>query len=208
MAAPSEEPDYYALLSIAPDSSPQQIRNAYLTLALRHHPDKSHDPSSSETFNLVRPSSLRENNLSELMIEQVKTAYDALSNEQSKKLYDIRHKNARRRRNREASSATEREELQHREKQIVRREDLVAAYESEKAKKARGEEEEREDDDEDGEKMAADEDNASETDDESWKGDEDGRANGHAPKMLVELATRLARHALGMERKVRKNLPH
>ena len=59
---------YYALLSVEPHATPDEIRKAYRKLALRFHPDKN--PDAGETF------------------QKISTAYATLSDPQRRQVYD------------------------------------------------------------------------------------------------------------------------
>jgi curved DNA-binding protein CbpA len=41
---PADDPDFYAILSVAPDASPAQIAHAYRRLIRACHPDRHPDP--------------------------------------------------------------------------------------------------------------------------------------------------------------------
>ncbi|MBI4442724.1 MAG: DnaJ domain-containing protein [Acidobacteria bacterium] len=43
-------PDYYAILGVAPDASPEQVRAAYRLLAKKHHTDAGGDPARFRTL--------------------------------------------------------------------------------------------------------------------------------------------------------------
>lgn len=60
--------NYYQLLDLSYDSSKAAIRNSYLNLAKRYHPDIN--PKGKDKFTLIQE------------------AYQVLSNDSSKKLYD------------------------------------------------------------------------------------------------------------------------
>lgn len=45
--------DYYAILEISKTATPEEIKKAYRTLALRYHPDKNSHPEAESQFKLV-----------------------------------------------------------------------------------------------------------------------------------------------------------
>ena len=46
--------NYYEILDISPDATDEEIRTAYLKLALRWHPDKHHgDDSAKDRFQQI-----------------------------------------------------------------------------------------------------------------------------------------------------------
>ena len=63
--------DFYSVLDIPPDTSKAEIRDAYLRLARRYHPDVSEDPSSRERF------------------QEVHQAYTILSNYEARRYYNL-----------------------------------------------------------------------------------------------------------------------
>ena len=63
-------PDYYAILGILRDATPEQIKRAYLESAQRLHPDKNQAPGETEIF------------------LEVQQAYETLSNPKRRKAYD------------------------------------------------------------------------------------------------------------------------
>lgn len=65
--------DYYKVLGVGRDASPSQIKKAYHQLALKYHPDKNTDNREE----------------AERRFKEVSEAYDVLSDEQKKKIYDV-----------------------------------------------------------------------------------------------------------------------
>lgn len=64
------EDDYYVILEIERSATQEEIRRAYRKLAMKYHPDKSKDPETQEHF------------------KKVSEAYQVLSDEEKKQLYD------------------------------------------------------------------------------------------------------------------------
>jgi curved DNA-binding protein len=62
--------DYYDILGVSRDASPDEIRRAYRTLARRYHPDVNKDPDADERF------------------KEIGEAYEVLSDEEKRKRYD------------------------------------------------------------------------------------------------------------------------
>lgn len=63
--------DYYEVLGISKESSPEDIKKAYRKLSLQFHPDRNHNsPESTEKF------------------QEINNAYDVLSSEQDRANYD------------------------------------------------------------------------------------------------------------------------
>ena len=65
------EPDYYQILGVARGASHDDIRKAYRKLARKHHPDIN--PGNKDAENKFK---------------DISVAYDALSDEKKRKLYD------------------------------------------------------------------------------------------------------------------------
>ncbi len=63
--------DFYSILDIPPNTSKEEIRQAYLRLARRYHPDVNSDPRSRERF------------------EEVNQAYSILSDDEARIFYDL-----------------------------------------------------------------------------------------------------------------------
>ena len=63
--------DYYAVLGVNKNSSITDIKKAYRKLALKYHPDKNNSNEAKEKF------------------QQIAEAYQTLSNEKTKKNYDV-----------------------------------------------------------------------------------------------------------------------
>lgn len=63
--------DYYQLLEIPYSADIETIKKAYRNMAMRFHPDKNSNPEAQAIFH------------------QVKKAYETLTNEQAKALYDL-----------------------------------------------------------------------------------------------------------------------
>jgi hypothetical protein len=53
MAAPRAYPDHYGILKVSPTATLQDIREAYLRLALQYHPDKNPRVSATAEFQVV-----------------------------------------------------------------------------------------------------------------------------------------------------------
>ena len=62
--------DYYEILGVARNASPEEIRNAYRALAKKYHPDVNKDPHAEETF------------------KELNEAYSVLADEQRRMAYD------------------------------------------------------------------------------------------------------------------------
>ena len=65
--------DYYALLGVAPDATPAQIKKAYRTLAKQYHPDVNNSPDAAEKF------------------REITEAYDTLTDPDRRRRYDRLH---------------------------------------------------------------------------------------------------------------------
>lgn len=61
---------YYELLGVSKTASEDEIKRAYRSLALKHHPDRCSDPNSSEKF------------------KSINEAYETLSDPEKRKMYD------------------------------------------------------------------------------------------------------------------------
>mmetsp|Transcript_28866 Transcript_28866/g.58230 ORF Transcript_28866/g.58230 Transcript_28866/m.58230 type:complete len:537 (-) Transcript_28866:114-1724(-) len=81
--AESSYDDYYKILNLSKTASQKDIKSSYRKLALKHHPDKfKPDPKLSEKQN-------EEKKLKhEKKFVQISEAYDVLSDEKKKKVYD------------------------------------------------------------------------------------------------------------------------
>ena len=62
--------DYYAILGISRNATPEAIKKAYRKMALKYHPDKNDSPGAEEKF------------------KEIAEAYDVLSDERKKRIYD------------------------------------------------------------------------------------------------------------------------
>lgn len=65
-----EKKDFYKILGVSKDASPQELKQAYRKLALKYHPDKNKGKEAEEKF------------------KEVNEAYSVLSNPQKKQAYD------------------------------------------------------------------------------------------------------------------------
>jgi len=95
----------YKLLELDPEASEMEIRTAYKTAALKWHPDKNKSAGARDMF------------------EKVKLAYDILSKEETKELYDqiVRVREEQRQRAEKASGERRKliEELLKREQEYM-----------------------------------------------------------------------------------------
>lgn len=62
--------NYYDILGVSPDSSQEEIKKAYRSLAQKYHPDRNHHPDAEKRFT------------------QVKTAYETLKDPINRRQYD------------------------------------------------------------------------------------------------------------------------
>ena len=67
----SENPDFYGLLGVGRDASAEEIRSAFRKAALKHHPDRNQGNAEAEK-----------------KFKQNSEAYDVLSDDKKRKLYD------------------------------------------------------------------------------------------------------------------------
>ncbi|MEM2160247.1 MAG: DnaJ domain-containing protein [Candidatus Nitrosotenuis sp.] len=67
-------PNYYGILEVPTDATPEEIKAKFRQLAKEHHPDRAKDKTSSERF------------------AEITEAYEVLSNEESRKEYDKYYK--------------------------------------------------------------------------------------------------------------------
>eukprot|EP00758_Cryptobia_borreli_P013658 Tbor_TRINITY_DN5853_c1_g6::TRINITY_DN5853_c1_g6_i1::g.7037::m.7037 len=70
-----KETELYDLLGVAPDATESEIKRAYRKLALKYHPDKNPDDEKASD-----------------MFKKVSAAYECLSDEEKRKLYDTHGK--------------------------------------------------------------------------------------------------------------------
>src|SRR5262245_25677439 len=72
---PVAERDYYEILGVAKDASPDEIKRAYRKLALKYHPDKNPGDKAAEQ-----------------KFKEMANAYEVLSDPEKRKVYDRRGK--------------------------------------------------------------------------------------------------------------------
>src|SRR3990167_2652524 len=65
-----EYQDYYKMLGLSRDASPDEIKKSYRKLARKYHPDVSNEPNAEEKF------------------KQVKEAYEVLKDPKKRQAYD------------------------------------------------------------------------------------------------------------------------
>ncbi len=66
------ERDYYEILGVGSDASPEEIKKAYRQMALKHHPDRNPgDPAAAERF------------------KEAAEAYEVLGSEETRRRYDL-----------------------------------------------------------------------------------------------------------------------
>lgn len=70
-----QEPDYYKVLGVSRDASPQAIKKAYFKAALENHPDKN--PDNKEA--------------ADEKMKKINAAYETLRDDGSRKLYDAKN---------------------------------------------------------------------------------------------------------------------
>ncbi|MGA3111991.1 MAG: DnaJ domain-containing protein, partial [Candidatus Bathyarchaeia archaeon] len=66
----AEKRDYYEVLGVKRDASPDEIKDAYRKLAMQFHPDRNKDPGAEERF------------------KEISEAYAVLSDSQKRQQYD------------------------------------------------------------------------------------------------------------------------
>lgn len=70
------EKNYYQILEIDKNASPEIIKKAYTTLAKKYHPDLQENPGKKQEY--------------ENILKQINEAYEVLSNEEKRKEYDLK----------------------------------------------------------------------------------------------------------------------
>jgi len=71
MKVMEDKKDYYEILGVGRSATPEEIRKAFRTLALKHHPDRNPGDKDAEQ-----------------KFKQISQAYDVLSDEEKRKQYD------------------------------------------------------------------------------------------------------------------------
>lgn len=68
--------DFYSVLNVDPETNKEEIRQAYIKLALQYHPDVSKDADARERF------------------EEIKLAYTVLSDDETRIIYNLYYRSA------------------------------------------------------------------------------------------------------------------
>ena len=66
----AEKRDYYEVLGVSKNATPDEIKKAYRKLAMKYHPDVNKDPGAEDKF------------------KEINEAYEVLSDEQKRQTYD------------------------------------------------------------------------------------------------------------------------
>ncbi|MDD4222634.1 MAG: DnaJ domain-containing protein, partial [Candidatus Methanomethylophilus sp.] len=72
MADDGQKRDYYEVLGLSKDATPDEIKKAYRMLAKKYHPDVSTEPKD----------------VAEAKFKEISEAYEVLSDSQKRQLYD------------------------------------------------------------------------------------------------------------------------